>query len=369
MMKKNSDNMKKYIIGSLAAIAAVACTSVSDKTTIQGKFSGSDVPEEVSIVIPDVIDTTVALQNASFKLEVPADKAVVGRISAGRARTAFISDGTALTVALEDGELTVKSSKPAASLTERLRKFNEKSDELIGEYRSGMKAISDSTGLSEQQKDSLQEEFFNSFIGKYKDYNFEVLNGNKDNAISVYALQNVYDDMSDDTLEVVCNSIDTAVTARNRFVSSLLKGVSARKATAEGMRFSDFSVMQPDGKEAKLSDYVGNGKYVLVDFWASWCRPCKREIPNVRAVYDKHHGKDFDVLSVAVWEKTPKESLDTAKAYGVTWNQIVDAKSVPTDIYGIIGIPHIILFGPDGTIIKRGLHGEAIEEEVAKYVK
>ena len=53
----------------------------------------------------------------------------------------------------------------------------------------------------------------------------------------------------------------------------------------------------------------------------------------------------------------------------MNWNQIVDAKNVPTDIYGIMGIPHIILFGPDGTIIKRGLYGESIEEEVAKYVK
>ncbi len=359
--------MNKYIIGSLAAISAVACTS--NKTTIQGKFSGADVPEEVSIVIPGVIDTTVALQNSAFRLEVPADKAVVGRISAGNARTSFISDGTVLAVDLKGGYLTVKSSKPAASLTERLRKFNEKSDELGREYNTGLEAIVDSTGLSDQQKDSLMEEFYDSFSEKYRNYNFEVLNENKDNAISVYALRNVYSDMSDDTLELVYASIDTAVTARNRFASSLLKGISARKATAEGMHFADFSVTQPDGSEARLSDYVGNGKYMLVDFWASWCRPCKNEIPNVKAVYDKHHGKDFDVLSVAVWEKTPKESLDTAKAYGVTWNQIVDAKNIPTDIYGINGIPHIILFGPDGTIIKRGLYGEAIEEEVSKYVR
>ena len=190
-----------------------------------------------------------------------------------------------------------------------------------------------------------------------------------DNVISTVALQNVYSDMSDDELESTIAGMDSTVVANSRFISAVYGSIKARKATAEGMHFIDFSVMQPDGKTAKLSDYVGKGKYVLVDFWASWCRPCKHEIPNVKAVYDKHHGKDFDVLSVAVWENSPKESLDTAKAYGVTWNQIVDAKNVPTDIYGILGIPHIILFGPDGTIIKRGLHGEAIEEEVARYVK
>ena len=127
--------------------------------------------------------------------------------------------------------------------------------------------------------------------------------------------------------------------------------------------FTDFDV---DG--VKLSDYVGKGKYVLVDFWASWCGPCKREIPNIKKVYEKYAGDDFDVLSVAVWDK-PQASVDTAKAYGVSWNEIINAQTVPTELYGVQGIPHIILFGPDGTILKRDLRGDDIEKEVAKYVK
>lgn len=361
--------MKKYIIGSLAAIVAVACTSGSGTTTLKGKFSGADVPDEINVVVPGVIDTTIALKDAAFKIEIPVDKTVLGEITAGDAEGRFISDGTVLTVALNDGLLDVTSSKPAVSVTERFNAFVADHQDLVATYRARMAAIADSTGISDQQKDSLQEEFFNSFDGKYTAFNMKTIENNKDNVISVFALQNVYSDMSDDSLETLFESIDSAVIANSKFVSSLRDGIKSRKNTAEGMHFTDFSVMQPDGKEARLSDYVGKGRYVLVDFWASWCRPCKREIPNVKAVYDKYHGKDFDVLSVAVWEKTPQESLDTAKAYGVTWNQIVDAKNIPTDIYGILGIPHIILFGPDGTIIKRGLYGEAIEEEVARYVK
>ncbi len=361
--------MNKYLTLSFAALAVMACNSVSTNTTLQGKFSGSDVPEEISVVIPGSIDTTVKLQNAAFKLDLPVNKSVIGSVSAGNSRTSFISDGTVLNFALENGTLTCKSEKPAVSLTSKLDEFSTKNREYVVEYRTAMSAISDSTGISDEKKDSLLEEFNDSFLEKYKQYNFDVLNANKDNVISVYALQNVYDDLSDDSLEVVIASLDSAVAANNRFVSSVKKSIASRKTTAEGMMFTDFSIEQPNGKVAKLSDYVGNGKYVLVDFWASWCRPCKNEIPNVKSVYDKYHGKNFDVVSVAVWEKTPKESLDTAKAYGVNWNQIVDAKSVPTDIYGIVGIPHIVLFGPDGVIIKRGLYGEAIEEEVSKYVK
>ncbi|MBR4755568.1 MAG: TlpA family protein disulfide reductase [Bacteroidales bacterium] len=129
------------------------------------------------------------------------------------------------------------------------------------------------------------------------------------------------------------------------------------------MMFADFEV---GGN--KFSDYVGKGKYVLVDFWASWCGPCKAEVPNIKNVYEKYSGNDFEVLGVAVWDK-PLATAKAIKDLELPWNQIVNAQSIPTDIYGIEGIPHIILFGPDGKIVKRNLRGDEIEAEVAKYVK
>ena len=140
-------------------------------------------------------------------------------------------------------------------------------------------------------------------------------------------------------------------------------------STDEGAMFTDFEIAQPNGSVAKLSDYVGKGKYILVDFWASWCGPCKREIPNIKAAWEKYKGDKFDVLSVAVWDK-PEDTAKAAAEHGVVWNQIVDAGEVPTDIYGIKGIPHLILFGPDGVILKRGdaLRGPGLEEELSKIL-
>lgn len=138
------------------------------------------------------------------------------------------------------------------------------------------------------------------------------------------------------------------------------KDGSEKRGTEVGQKFVDFEI---DG--VKFSDFVGNGKYVLVDFWASWCGPCKREIPNIASVYEKYKGKDFNVLSVAVWDK-PEDTAVAAKAHGVVWDQIVNAQKVPTDIYGIKGIPHIMLIGPDGTIIRRDLRGPEIEKAVSE---
>ena len=151
------------------------------------------------------------------------------------------------------------------------------------------------------------------------------------------------------------------------------KKASAKKeaaaSTQEGAMFTDFEIAQPDGTVAKLSDYVGKGKYILADFWASWCGPCKREIPNIKAAYEKYKGDKFDVLSIAVWDK-PEDTAKAAAEHGVVWNQIVDAQKIPTDIYGIEGIPHLILFGPDGKILKRGdaLRGPGLEETLSKLL-
>jgi thiol-disulfide isomerase/thioredoxin len=163
-------------------------------------------------------------------------------------------------------------------------------------------------------------------------------------------------------MDSILNVVDPAV-KEIPAIKTLAASIVAKKASAEGAKFTDFEI-----GGVKFSDFIGKGKYVLVDFWASWCGPCKEEIPNIKKVYNKYNGEDFDVLSVAVWDKATA-SISAANALGITWKQIIDAQRIPTDIYGIQGIPHIMLIGPDGTILKRDLRGADIEAEVAKYVK
>lgn len=137
--------------------------------------------------------------------------------------------------------------------------------------------------------------------------------------------------------------------------------------TSEGKMFKDFAA-EYEGKTVKLSDYVGKGKYVLVDFWASWCAPCKKEIPNLIKVYNAYKGDKFEVLGVATWDK-PEDTKKSIAALGIPYPQMLNAQYAGSDAYGITGIPQIILFGPDGKILKRNLRGEQIEKTIQELVK
>ncbi len=144
--------------------------------------------------------------------------------------------------------------------------------------------------------------------------------------------------------------------------AKLVSALEQKQKTQPGNKFIDFTVTN-DTITQSLSDYVGKGRYTLVDFWASWCGPCIRETRVLKKIRDEFKDKPLDILGVAVWDE-PANTEAAIKRHDLPWPQIINAQSIPTDLYGISGIPCIILFGPDGTIISRDLQGEELIESV-----
>lgn len=144
--------------------------------------------------------------------------------------------------------------------------------------------------------------------------------------------------------------------------AKLVDALVMKEKTQPGNKFVDFTITN-DTISQSLSDYVGKGRYTLVDFWASWCGPCIRETKVLKEIREEMAGQPLDFLGVAVWDK-PEDTKRAIQRHQLPWEQIINAQSVPTDLYGISAIPSIILFGPDGTIISRDLQGENLKAAV-----
>ena len=346
---------RSLFIAAMVALLAVSCgPKVSDKTMVSGDL-GVNAPSNVEITIKDAdVKMNVPVKDGKFTAEVPVCKTGLARIKAGNVISNFVSDGTPLTFTLNDSKtFDVTSKYPKISAQAAYAALQEGLENLEKIYEPKINAANN---------EEAEQKVYDAYQADVKSLCMEALNLNKGNYVTVAAIDNLQYLLSNDQMDSVLAVIDPSI-AEATLIKGLRKVVDAKKTTSEGMKFTDFTV-----NGVKLSDFVGKGKYVLVDFWASWCGPCKAELPNIKNIYAKYAGPEFDVLSVAVWEKK-NDSIEGAKKLGIVWNQIVDAQSIPTDIYGIQGIPHIILLGPDGTIIKRDLRGSEIEAEVAKYVK
>ncbi len=140
-----------------------------------------------------------------------------------------------------------------------------------------------------------------------------------------------------------------------------------RAQTAPGMKYTDFAGETVDGKSIDLSSLFVPGHYTLVDFWASWCPYCIKELPDLMSLYADYHDKGFDIVGVAVRDKTA-DTEAIVKKRDIKWNVLYNTQRIPYGIYGFSGIPHHMLIGPDGVIISRGETVAKIRERIEEYM-
>ncbi len=359
--------MKKILFTASIAILAAACTTNEKSYVITGTLPDDSYNNKMVYMSEyednRVLDSTL-VTDGTFTFKGNADTVGIRRLSLERLYTNFI---------LEPGEIKVDISNPNklnnTPLNDKLAEYMSEFDAAENVARSKDEELRNKSDIDDETRTRLLEENYNEYVNKMDALNNRFFSENKDNAVGTFVLwqwsymldAGKMDSVYAESGEVIRN---------NKIIKRIIERNEKKRKTAEGMPFTDFTIEDgnSDGSKVSFSDYVGKGKYVLVDFWASWCGPCIAETPVIAEVYNKYKGDKFEVLGVAVWDKRDA-TVKAIEQHGITWPQILNAESIPTDIYGIDGIPHIILFGPDGKIIARNLRGDALKAKVAEAME
>lgn len=334
--------MIKRIFTTAIACAAIATAQAGDPYKVQAPMPADADGAMAYIVNFDTgekFDSTLVADNmAVFKGEM--DEPFMARLTVDGARYAqFI---------MEPGSIAVNGETRTAFGSPLNDKLNELSKELDS-YAARYNAATD---------EAQQMEVIAGYTARIE----EIVQENIDNPIGYRLFMEQAYDMEPAELETYLEK-NPSLKGYQR-VTRLVEMNRRRATTGEGSKFVDFEV---GGK--RLSDYVGrDGKYLLVDYFASWCGPCKQQIKVLKEIYDQYKGKNLEILGVAVWDE-PDDTRRAIAEEQIPWECIIDAGSVPTDLYGISGIPCIMLIAPDGTIVSRDKQSDDLKADVAKYVK
>lgn len=239
---------------------------------------------------------------------------------------------------------------------------------LIEEARAKLKSIRADKNLDDKAKEEAQEKVSDELYAKIKPLAEADLKEHPNDAIGLIALQNLLgmEDVNVAKAEALLQQAGDRLRAEES-ITKMVTRLRRVEATQAGAQFVDFEGVDDANKAVRLSDYVGKGHYVLVDFWASWCGPCRREIAHLKKVRDAYTDKGLVILGTVVWDEM-EDHLKAMKELEVTWPQIFN-KTEATELYGIAGIPQIILFDPAGKIVARDLRGEEINKLLDKALQ
>ena len=253
-------------------------------------------------------------------------------------------------------------------LNDRMAAQRKKEDEITKPVLALRKA-SNNPDLSEQERKKAEREA-DAIMDKMIAAKAEFALANMDNILGISVLDGFGPSF---TVEMRQKMVDMAAKgpfANHAVIAETRKALETEAKTAEGKKFVDLEMAAPDGKIVKLSNFISKNKLTLIDFWASWCAPCRKEIPFMKKVYEDHKALGLGMVGVS-FDSEKTNWLNVIKSMNLDYDHMSDLKgwdSVASEVYNIHGIPFTLLVAQDGTIIGRDLHDEKLLKRIKEFL-
>ena len=356
---------------------AAACTLACNGNEAKYEVSAKNAPVDRTTVylvdkLTDAPIDSAVIADGTFTMKGKAAKDALLSVQIDGWKWYFplFNDGKPVQIDLADSTFT------GSVLNTKLSGCDKRDGAAYAEFN---RFVKDYLDLPKEEQEAREAEFITEYqtrLEAYGDSYISMIEENMDNLIPVVYLSNVpalagkekFDELMASGAPFTQHPY--AISIKRQIEESAAQEDEAESAKTAfiGKKFVDLEEAGPDGKMHKLSEYVGQGKWVLVDFWASWCGPCKAEMPNVVAAYKKYHDKGFEIVGIS-FDKEKEPWVKAITDWEMPWIHLSDLKywnNAAAEAYAIDAIPDNLLIDPNGIIVARGLRGSKLEDRLSE---
>ena len=374
--------MQKILISLSVILLLSFCDGNKKNSSFQLKGTLSDSKaetlylEKLGSAKQVIIDSVILDENGNFEFTNYTPKIGFYRIKTNDKNFAMLvldsADKVTITGSVKDLGNTFKvEGSSETTIFIEYNNLSKSRDIKLDSLNKAFQLLMETNKMDSKRMDSLSAIFetpYNSIINQSNILMVDKISKNTNMYSSIMAIQALDPDKYSDLYK----SLDAGLSKKfpkDKNVIMFHEVVERMLSTNIGQFAPEISLPSPDGKEIALSSL--KGKLVLIDFWASWCGPCRKEMPNVVKIYSKFKNKGFEIYGVSL-DQDKEKWMEAITKDGINWPQVSDLKywdNVAARIYNVQGIPYTVLIDKDGKIIAKNLRGQELEKKIAEVLK